>query len=67
MRLRALEGGAVIEADADAVRTEYKARLAAIAATWDRELTGRGGRLIQATTAADATEVVRSIVTASAR
>lgn len=65
VRLRAVEGGAVVEADADAVRAEYQARLAAIAASWERELTGRGGRLIRATTADDATEVVRAIVGAA--
>lgn len=66
VRLRALEGGAVIEADADVVRADYQARLASIAATWSRELSARGGRLLQATTASDPTEVVRSILQAAA-
>ncbi|AKT37415.1 DUF58 domain-containing protein [Chondromyces crocatus] len=66
VRLRAVEGDAVVEADIEAVRAEYKKRLADIATTWDREITGRGGRFLQATTDADATEIVRAIVTASA-
>jgi uncharacterized protein (DUF58 family) len=66
VRLRALEGGAVVEADADAVRTVYKERLAAIGASWQNELTARGGRLVEATTGDDATEVVRAVVKAVA-
>ncbi len=66
VRLRALEGEAVVEADADLVRSLYQERLAAIAASWSRELTARGGRMIDVTTADDATEVVRSILFAVA-
>ncbi|KYG07746.1 hypothetical protein BE21_27625, partial [Sorangium cellulosum] len=41
VRLRALEGGAVVEADAGAVRAQYKARLAALADGWARALASR--------------------------
>jgi hypothetical protein len=51
VRLRALEGGAVVEADADLVREGYKERLAALAAPWASELEARGGRLLEATSA----------------
>jgi uncharacterized protein (DUF58 family) len=66
VRLRALEGGAVVEADADAVRAVYKERLGAIAAAWTTELAGRGGRLVQARTDDDPAEVVRRIIQAIA-
>ena len=62
VRLRALEGGVVVEADADAVRSAYRARLAAIAETWTAELTARGGRLVRATTLRPASDVVREVV-----
>lgn len=67
VRLRALEGDAVVEADADAVRAEYQARLAAIADGWSAELTSRGGRLLRATTTDPPTEVARAIVQAVAQ
>ncbi|MCC6553346.1 MAG: DUF58 domain-containing protein [Polyangiaceae bacterium] len=66
VRLRALEGDAVVEADAGAVRAEYLARLEAIAATWSSELLSRGGRLLRATTADAPTEVVRAVLQAAA-
>jgi uncharacterized protein (DUF58 family) len=66
VRLRALEGDAVVEADAGAVREVYQARLAAIADDWERELVRRGGRLLRVTTADDAASVVRRIVRAVA-
>ncbi len=62
VRLRALEGGAVVEADADAVRAAYRERLAAIAERWSIELRARGGRLLSVTSADRPTEVVRAIV-----
>jgi uncharacterized protein (DUF58 family) len=65
VRLRALEGEAVVEADADTVRAEYRARLDAIAEPWSRELSARGGRLIRATTADEPTGVVRSLLQAA--
>ncbi|XXX77883.1 DUF58 domain-containing protein [Sorangium sp. So ce134] len=66
VRLRALEGGAVVEADAGAVRAQYKARLAALAEVWARALASRGGRLLRATSADPPTDVVRSLVQAIA-
>lgn len=62
VRLRALEGGAVVEADVDAVRDAYRARLAAIKETWATELSARGGRLLTASSADPPADVVRSIV-----
>jgi len=66
VRLRALEGDAVVEADAEQVRAAYKDKLAAIAETWARELSARGGRLVDTTTGDPPTDVVRSIVRAIA-
>jgi uncharacterized protein (DUF58 family) len=66
VRLRALEGDAVVEADADQVRPLYRERLAGIASAWERELKARGGRLLDVTTSDSATEVVRAILLAAA-
>jgi uncharacterized protein (DUF58 family) len=66
VRLRALEGSAVVEADADAVRAVYQERLAAIASAWSSELTARGGRLVTASTTDDPAEVLRQLVRAIA-
>ncbi|APR85814.1 Hypothetical protein A7982_11163 [Minicystis rosea] len=66
VRLRALEGGAVVEADADVVRAAYKERLASVAGTWAHEIEARGGRFLDVTTAQPATDVVRAIILAAA-
>jgi uncharacterized protein (DUF58 family) len=66
VRLRALEGDAVVEADADLVRAAYRDRLAAIASTWAEDLKARGGRLLDATSTDDATDLVRAILLAVA-
>jgi hypothetical protein len=66
VRLRALEGDLVVEADADAVRATYRERLAGIAAAWSNDLEARGGRLVDATTSDNATDVVRTILLAVA-
>lgn len=66
VRLRALEGGAVVEADADAVREAYRAKLEELTGTWSRELAARGGRLLRSTTTDPPAEVVRSIMRAIA-
>jgi uncharacterized protein (DUF58 family) len=66
VRLRALEGDTVVEADADLVRSAYRARLAGVAATWSDELKARGGRFLDTTTADDATDVVRAVLLAAA-
>ncbi|MEP7126327.1 MAG: DUF58 domain-containing protein, partial [Byssovorax sp.] len=64
VRLRAMEGDAVIEADADAVRAVYKERLLALSTPWEKELEARGGRLIRATSADPPVAVVRAILKA---
>lgn len=66
VRLRALEGNAVVEADAEEVRAAYKEKMAEIAERWSKELAGRGGRLVETTTDKPAAEVVRSVVRAIA-
>lgn len=66
VRLRAVEGETVVEADADLVRPAYKARLAAVADAWSEDLKARGGRLLDVVTTDAATEVVRSILLAVA-
>ncbi|WP_438017984.1 DUF58 domain-containing protein [Sorangium sp. So ce315] len=66
VRLRALEGGAVVEADAGAVRAQYQARLAELTDAWSRALASRGGRLLRATTAEPPADVVRALVRAIA-
>ncbi|WP_437734741.1 DUF58 domain-containing protein [Sorangium sp. So ce1335] len=66
VRLRALEGGAVVEADAGAVRAQYQARLAELTDAWSRALASRGGRLLRATTDEPPTDVVRALVRAIA-
>lgn len=66
VRLRALEGEAVVEADPEEVRAAYREKIGAIAERWSRELSGRGGRLIDAATDAPPGDVVRSIVRAVA-
>jgi uncharacterized protein (DUF58 family) len=62
VRLRALEGGAVVETDADATRDRYVAALAALTCTWKDEVLRRGGRFLSATSADDLVGVVRAIV-----
>jgi uncharacterized protein (DUF58 family) len=64
VRLRALEGGAVVETDADATREAYVAALDALTDGWREAITRRGGRVLRATTDADAVGVVRSVVEA---
>lgn len=66
VRLRALEGDTVVEADADAVRDTYRARLEAIADHWSTQLNARGGRLLRATSKDPPAELVRNIVRAIA-
>lgn len=66
VRLRALEGDVVVEADVDEVRAAYKERLAALTRSWTQDVEGRGGRLVRAVTSDDPTEVARAIVRAIA-
>jgi uncharacterized protein (DUF58 family) len=62
VRLRALEGNAVVETDADTTRDQYMAAREALTALWDSAIVGRGGRFVGATTADDPVHVVRRIV-----
>jgi uncharacterized protein (DUF58 family) len=64
VRLRALEGGTVVETDIDATRDKYLAAMTNLQASWERALVGRGGRLVRAETSEDAVRVVRAIVEA---
>lgn len=66
VRLKAAEGDFVVEADVDQVRAQYQERLASVALRWSRELEARGGRLIDATTTGDASEVLRAVIRAIA-
>ena len=62
VRLRALEGGAVVETDAETTRDRYLAALAALTSTWESAAVRRGGRFARATTTDDPVSVVRGIV-----
>jgi uncharacterized protein (DUF58 family) len=66
VRLRALEGSEVVVTDADAVRGEYQARLAAHTESCRRAVEQAGGRLVRATSSDDAVQVVRQILQAIA-
>jgi uncharacterized protein (DUF58 family) len=65
VRLRSLEGGVVVETDADVTRAGYKARLASLTAEWERAMTARGARLVRAVTTDDPVHAVRKIVQAA--
>jgi uncharacterized protein (DUF58 family) len=62
VRLRALEGGAVVETDADSTRDRYIAALSALTGTWQQAVVRRGGRFVRATTSDEPVRVVRSVV-----
>src|SRR5262249_2250388 len=66
VRLRALEGGVVVEADVDEVRAAYKERLDILTRGWTKDVEGRGGRLVRAVTSDDPTHVTRALVRAIA-
>ncbi|MCL2778154.1 MAG: DUF58 domain-containing protein [Polyangiaceae bacterium] len=63
VRLKALEGSAVVETDQSA-RDEYLARLRAMQAEWRRALVARGAHFLTMTTDRDPTRAVRSIIEA---
>jgi hypothetical protein len=65
VRLRALEGGMVVETDVETARASYVDRLTSLTAGWERALTARGARLVRAVTSADPVRVVREIVRAA--
>jgi uncharacterized protein (DUF58 family) len=62
VRLRAMEGNAVVETDADTTRDRYVAALAALTERWERAVVEHGGRFVRATTADDLVRVVRRVV-----
>jgi len=64
VRLRALEGGAVVETDADTAREQYLAAMAELTREWRDEVVRHGGRFLAATSADDAVGTVRSVVEA---
>jgi uncharacterized protein (DUF58 family) len=64
VRLKSLEGGVVVETDAETTRDRYLDALAALTGSWRDALLRRGGRLVRATTGEDPVEVVRAVVEA---
>lgn len=65
LRLRALEGDALVETDAEAARRGYLDALESIARQWETRLVGRRGRVVRAVTDDDAIEVVRAVLRAA--
>jgi uncharacterized protein (DUF58 family) len=65
VRLRSLEGGVVVETDAEVTRAAYQAKLASLTADWERLMTARGARLVRAVTSQDPVRTVREIVQAA--
>jgi hypothetical protein len=64
VRLRALEGDAVVETDAEGARERYLQALAALSARWRDAVVARGARFVRATTADAPVSVLRDIVRA---
>jgi uncharacterized protein (DUF58 family) len=65
VRLRALEGGAVVETDVETTREQYLAALAELKERWQRALLARGARFVEALTTDDPVRVVRSVLEAA--
>lgn len=65
VRLRALEGGLVVETDVEATRAEYLSRLHALQDAWDRALVARGGRLVKVRSNEDPVRAVRAAIEAA--
>jgi uncharacterized protein (DUF58 family) len=65
VRLRALEGGVIVETDAEVTREAYLERLSNLTADWERAMTARGARLVRAVTSGDPVRTVREIVQAA--
>ncbi len=66
VRLKAIEGGRMVVTDADAVRGEYKKRLAAHTQACRDAVEREGGRFVEACTSDDAVSVVRDVLRAIA-
>jgi uncharacterized protein (DUF58 family) len=64
VRLRALEGDAVVETDVETTRPRYLDALAHLQDAWEKTLIARGGRLVLSETSEDPVKVVRSVVEA---
>jgi uncharacterized protein (DUF58 family) len=64
VRLRALEGDAVVETDAATARDRYLAALGALTQRWREAVVRRGGRFVVASTADSPVQVVREIIRA---
>jgi uncharacterized protein (DUF58 family) len=64
VRLRALEGTAVVETDAETTRDRYLESLAALTGGWEQAVVRRDGRFLRATTDRDLVALVRGIVEA---
>jgi uncharacterized protein (DUF58 family) len=64
VRLRGLEGSAVVETDADVTRSSYLDALAALTEEWRRAVVNRGGRFLRAISTAPPISVVREVVKA---
>jgi uncharacterized protein (DUF58 family) len=62
MRLRAMEGTAVVETDADEARMRYLAALERVHDAWESAMARRGGRFLRCVTSDDPVRVVRQIV-----
>jgi uncharacterized protein (DUF58 family) len=62
VRLRALEGDAVVETDAEDARAPYQAALAALESRYASALIARGARFVRASTGDDPATIVRTII-----
>jgi len=65
VRLRALEGGTVVETDIETIRESYLAALRELSDRWEQTLLARGGRFVRALTNDDPVRVVRSVLAAA--
>lgn len=63
VRLRAIEGDAVVETDAHDAREAYTRALAALEARYKETLVARGARFVRASTADDPASIVRAVIT----
>jgi uncharacterized protein (DUF58 family) len=64
VKLRAIEGDAVVTTDAERVREEYLARLEAHSSRWRAAVEGVGGRLVRARTDEAPLDALRRLVQA---
>ncbi len=62
VRLHALEGGTVVETDADTTRERYLVAMEGLTLAWREAVVRRGGRFLRVTTSDDPVKVVARIV-----